>query len=596
MKQNLLALTGIIILLLGVVTTSAIASGTTAGTAINNQASVNYTAGSNARNATSNTVTLYVAHRVAGAYSPASRTDAGVDNRTVYYAVDFVNQGNRSDNFNITFNANTGYTVAMINDLNGNGLFDAGEPTITSTGTLNADSTKHMLVRVLIASGRPDAENVTITATLTSTATDDAGNHIVVANPGAAFNFSVSYTVRKPVIVFTATQSNVSTNASRIPGANVTYTMSLDNTGTGDVSGNDTVTFVLDPHFHYVSSTQSGVLTGADGNGNGGTVTWAFTQAQLAPAQSAISITVVVQVEQTTNSGTGVASGTTVYAMTTANSTQTKTRYRDGVNAYDQDNAQSFNFAVGTASGTVITQITPDGSGNAGEVVEYHYTLKNTGNHSDGFDFSQADAGGSLNVAHVFSLTAGGTSVTSLSGVNQGVTTDFYARVTIPSNAADGDSIKRNLTATTQTATPTAPTGGSTSSTDLLRTIVAAPSIAVVLSGGESDIISGGVGGHAVPGTVMRWTVTITNTGTGTATNVSSSNVNPHLTSNTIVANSFDIDADGNGTFEITGVGNGYNAGGITITINPVTGFGTVTVNSLPSGQNRKYRYNVAVQ
>lgn len=591
-----LFLTGGILVLLAGITNVATASGTAAGTAINNQASVDYTAGTNPRNATSNTITLYVAHRVAGAYSPASRTDAGVDNRTVYYAVDFVNQGNRSDNFNITFNSNTGYTVAMINDLNGDGLFDTGEPVITSTGALGADSTRHMLVRVQIASARPDAENVTITATLTSTATDDAGNNIVVANPGTAFDFSVSYTVQRPVIVFTATQSNVSSNASRIPGANVTYTMSLDNTGTGAVSGNDTVTFVLDPNFKYVSSTQSGALSGADGNGNGGTITWVFTQGQLAPAQSAISIEAVVQVEQTTSSGTGVSSGTTVYAMTTANSTQTKTRYSDGVNTYDQDNAQSFNFAVGTASGAVITQITPDGSGNVGDVIEYHYTLKNTGNHSDGYDFSQADAGGSLNVAHVFSLTAGGASVTSMTGVAQGVTSDFYVRVTIPSSAADADSIKRDLTAATQTATPTAPTGGSTSSTDLVRTIVAAPTIAVVLSGGESDIISGGVGGHAVPGTVMRWTVTITNTGTGTAANVSSSNVNPHLTSNTIVANSFDIDADGNGSFEITGVGNGYNSGGITITTNPVTGFATVTLSSIASGENRKYRYNVAVQ
>ena len=135
---------------------------------------------------------------------------------------------------------------------------------------------------------------------------------------------------------------------------------------------------MVDPRFHYVSSTQSGALSGADGSGNGGTVTWTFTQAQLAAAQPALSFTVVVQPEQVTNNGTGVAAGTTVYAMTTAQSRQTRVQYNDGVSTYNQDNANSFNFVVGTASGAVITQVTANGTGEPGAVVEYQYTLKNT--------------------------------------------------------------------------------------------------------------------------------------------------------------------------------------------------------------------------
>ena len=210
---------GGIILLLSLAAEVGNAAGTTAGTAVTNQASVTYLAGSNSRSATSNIVTMYVAHRVAGSYSPASRTEGGVDNRTVYFPVVFTNQGNRADAFTISFNSNTGYTVDMINDLNGNGVFDTGEPVITSTASLEADAAKNMLVRVQVAAGRSDNENVTITATLTSTAADDAGNNIVVANPGATFTFNIGYTVQKPVIVFSATQSDVSSNASRIPGA-----------------------------------------------------------------------------------------------------------------------------------------------------------------------------------------------------------------------------------------------------------------------------------------------------------------------------------------------------------------------------------------
>jgi hypothetical protein len=596
MKSRVLPYIGVVLLVTGLCAQMASAAGTAAGTAISNQASVTYNAGSNSRSATSNTVTLYVAHKVAGAFSPASRTESGVDNRTVYYAVDFVNQGNRADDFSISFNSNAGYTVSMINDADGDGVFDAGESAITSTGSLAADATIHMLVKVIIASGRTDGENPTITATLTSTAVD-AGN-IVVANPGATFTFSISYTVQKPVIVFTATQSNVTSNASRIPGADVTYTMSLDNTstsGTG-VSGSPTVTFVLDPHFKYVSSTQSGSLSGADGNGNGGTVTWTFTSGQLAAAQPAISIDVVVEPEQVTSNGSGVASGTTVYAMTTAQSTQTKVNYSDGVNSYNQDNANSFNFNVGRAAGCVITQVTANGSGDPTATVEYQYTLKNTGNATDGFDFTQAnDATGDLDVAHVFSETSLGTSVTSISGVTQGNTVNFYVRVVIPNSATDGQTIKRDLTATTQVATPTGPTGGATYSTDNLTTTVTAPNVSVTLAGGETDIISGGLGGKVVPGSVMRWTVVITNNGTGNATSVSSSNVNAHLSTNIVDQASVRIDTDGDGTYETTVGSLPYSSGGITAAIS--NGILTVGFPSIPSGGGyRGYRYNVTVQ
>lgn len=598
MNTRRLLMTGGMLLLLSALNQVADAAGTTAGTAISNQASVSYTAGSDPRTATSNTVTLYVAHNVAGSYTPASRTEGGVDNRTVYFPVRFTNQGNRSDAFNITFNSNPGYTVAMINDLDGDGVFDAGEGVITSTGTMTADAWINMLVRVQIAAGRADGENVTVTATLTSTAADDAPNHIVVANPGATFPFSIAYTVQKPVIVFTGSQSTVTSNASRIPGANVTYTMVLDNTsttGTG-ISGNAAVTFVLDGHFHYVSSTQSGALSGADVNGNGGTVTWTFTQAQLAAAQPGISFDVVVQPEQVTNNGTGVAAGTTVYAMTTGNATQTQVQFNDGVNTINQDNANSFTFSVGTASGGVITQVTANSSGTPGATVEYHYTLKNTGNATGGFDLSQANnPSGDLNVAHVFSATPGGGSITALTGIGQGATSDFYARVVVPAGAIDGQTIQRTLTATTQTASPTAPTGGSTSSSDDVTTTVTAPLVSVTLAGGESDIISGGSGGRAIPGTVMRWTVTITNAGSGQATNISSSNVTAHLGTNVVVANSVNIDADGDGSYELVGVTLPYSGAGASASLSG--GILTVTFPSIAgSSAFRRYQYNVTVQ
>lgn len=598
MSASTLLRIGSILLLLSVVTEMGFAAGTPAGTAISNQATVTYTAGSNNRTATSNTVTLYVAHKVVGVFSPASRSEGGVDNVTVYFPVQFTNTGNRADNFNISFNSSDpDFTVAMIDDGNANGVFDSGEPVITATAGMPADATKHMLVRVTIAANQPDNIPVTITATLKSTAAD--ASPIVVANPGAEFQFVLTYTVRKPVIAFTSTQSDVSSESSRIPGVNVTYTMSLDNTSASasGIAGPATVTFVVHPQFHYVSSTLGGTLSSADGNGNGGTVTWTIAAADLEAADAALSFNVVVQPEQVTNNGTGVTAGTQVYAMNTGLGFPTRVQYSDGSNTYTLDNANTHTFNVGKASGAVLTQVTADATSEPGYLVEYTYTLKNTGNAADDFAFTQANGGGSLDVAHVFSSTSGSaTPITGLTAVPQGGTVTFYVQVTIPLAATDGETIVRNLTATTQTASPIPPTGGSTGSTDGVITTVAAATVTIVVDGGASSIVGGtDLNGKVVPGTVMNWTVTVTNGGKAVAKDVTASNLIAHQTTNVIVPASLNIDADGDGTYELSGLSIPYHGAAIDAT--EAGGVLSVYFASIP-GNNavRRYQYRVAVQ
>jgi uncharacterized repeat protein (TIGR01451 family) len=592
MKTRWLLMLGGMFFLLSLAAAIGYAAGTGAGTAITNQAQVQYRAGSDTRTATSNTTTLYVAHRVAGAFFPASGASSGVDFRTVYFTTKFTNQGNRTDNFNITFNTNAGYTVDMLHDVNTIGTFDGDSP-ITSTGSLTPDAEINLLVRVQIAATRPDNENVTITATFTSTAGNDAGNHIVVANPGAAFQYGATYTVNRPVIAFSATQSAVLTNATRIPGAPITYSLSLQNTGSGPVSGNSTVTFHLDPSFHYVSSTSGGVLSGPDGNGNGGTVTWTFAQASLAATGPLNSFNVVVTPEQVTNNGTGVPAGTNVTALTTGSGTQTRVQFNDGVNTYSQDNANSFTFAVGKSSGTVITQVTADGSGEPGSTVEYQYTLKNTGNATDGFDLAQAnDATGDLDIAHVFSQTPGGASVGSLAGVGQGATVNFYVRVALPATATNTQTIKRTLSAVTQTASPDAPIGGTTSSSDGLLTTVHAASVTILVDAPE--VVTGALNGNPVPGTVLRYTITVTNAGSAPALNVKAWDVNAHLTTDQVVPSSVNVDADGNGTYELSGIALPYNSGGIQADL--TGGVLTTQFASIPGSSSVKYQYEVTIQ
>jgi hypothetical protein len=308
---------------------------------------------------------------------------------------------------------------------------------------------------------------------------------------------------------------------------------------------------------------------------------------------------IVLQIQQVTAGATGPVAGQAMTAMTTGSGRQTKIEYADGDNNYSQDNANSFGFNVGTASGTWLAQATANQGANPGDTVSYQYKIRNSGNHLDTFSLSNVQNAGDLNVAHAFSLTALGSGITSIA-VPQGDTTAIYVRVIVPPAAIDGQTIIRTLTAETLTEDPTAPTGGSTSSSDDVTTTVTAPQITVALAGGSADVISQPSGYGAVtaviPGTVIRYTVTITNAGTGVARSINATNVTPHLTSNTLAAGSVDIDADGNGSYELTGLADGYNTGGVSVDIDGVTGFVTVTFTSIPASEYRKYRYNVAVQ
>ncbi|HVZ38988.1 MAG TPA: hypothetical protein VHI13_06905 [Candidatus Kapabacteria bacterium] len=575
-------------------------TGTAAGTQVTNQASVTYNTGVDQRTAQSNTTSFYVAHKVVFNWTPNSspnRSATTVDNVARYYAFTVTNSGNRADNFNLTTSNVSGvpsgtWSVQIVQTGNDNA--------VTSTGSLAPGATFSGRLKVTIPANQTDGTVKTLTLTATSTATNDAPNNIVVANPGATSAFSVQVTVAKPVIAFTATQNPTTpTNAQSIPGQNITYTMTLQNTGTAAIATDPTVTFALDPNFRFVSATGSGSNAGADGNGNGGTVSWTIDHTLLGAGGSSFTRQVVVQIQQVTNNGTGVAAGTAMTAMTTASGTQTKVQYSDGDNTINQDNANSFTFNVGTASGAQLTQVTANQGGNPGDTVEYQYSVKNTGNHSDSYNLTQVRNAGDLDVTHLFSTTSKGTAITSVS-VGQGVTTTLYVRTVIPITATDGQTIVRTIGAATSTATPTAPTGGSTGSNDDVTTTVTAAQVSVVLSGGSADVISqpsgyAGVTG-VIPGTVVRYTVTVTNTGTGTAHTISATNVSAHLTTNTLVPNTVDVDADGDGTFELTGLGDGYSGGGVGVTINGATGFVAVTFTQIPSGAYRKYRYNIAVQ
>jgi len=572
-------------LLLVVATDSSYAAGTPAGTTITSTATVTFLAGLDQRTASSS-VSVYVAQEVVINFvSPSNGLT--VDGTTIYRQFTITNTGNYIDNFSLaTQTVPPGWSVTIYNDANNNSVLDPAELSagaVSQTGPLAVSGAYYVILAITIPhdvannSNAIDGQMYSPVVRVTSVADDIPASNIVVANKHHYQDYTANVTIKKPVIVFTATQSTVTTNASRIPGAPVTYSFSLQNTGSLGTATTSTVTFILDPNLTYVSSTASGLPSGVVG-GKGGTVTWTFTTAQLpATPNSPITFSVVVTPQQVDN-GTGIAPGTQIYAMTTANSTETKVQYNDGANTYNQDNANSFNFVVGTASGASWSVTPSNGSGTPGNNVDYTFTLMNTGNHSDNYTFSNTLYGSGLNVQYYLSVNP----PSSFSSVSQltvplgpGATQQLYVRVTIPSTvgagAVDGATIGRNIIMTTQTSSPDAPLpSGSTFATFPLTTTVNAPSLSVAIA---IESISGiGTITSPAPGDVLTFKITISNTGSADATTVTVSN--PIDASMTYVPGTITIDGTTK-TDTNTGVGEPdgayFDGTGTTVNTNGMT-------------------------
>jgi hypothetical protein len=143
-KNNMFSRIGVLLiavaLMLVVAGESVMASGTLAGTVISNQATVNYSAGSDARSATSNTVSLTVGYKVSINLYASSSSTSTVDSTILYKPFYIYNSGNYSDYFKMTVGGvPTGWTAQIYKDVNNDQLWDGGDSLITSGGKLYTD-------------------------------------------------------------------------------------------------------------------------------------------------------------------------------------------------------------------------------------------------------------------------------------------------------------------------------------------------------------------------------------------------------------------------------------------------------------------------
>ena len=554
-------------------THEAFASGTAAGTTISNQASVNYLANGNSRNAVSNTLNITVGQKTVVNFTFPGTTDSKntVDGVTIYEAFTVKNSGNGPDVFNLTVPSPYGTWTASI-------VGASDEIVVSNTGTLTEDQTFSGRIKVVIPAGEADTTSHPVTLTATSTATTGT---FVVVNPGTFLNLVWTVKIQKPVLTFSVLYTQ---SANKIPGETQTFDLTVTNIGTLTTSGTPTITWNYDG-LHLTGPVATNGLT--QNTSTPGTAVWTISSLAATGGNVTLRLTAVIDQSAGDNNGTGVPYNTTI----AYGSTGSQIVYNDGTNSITQNVSASTTFNVGLATGASLTQITGNSSGDPSTVVEYHITVKNTGNASNTYNFTDVKNAGDLDVAPLYSLGSLGSALVPPTTIGQGATIDFYVDFTIPDSAKYAQTIIRDVTVTPVTQS-VHPTGWTLTSMNTITTTVTAPNLTINLS---DSAAAGSVGttAHPAPGDVIYYIVRIANSGNKTAMSVSSSDINQHTGTNEYVPSSVEVDPTSSGTFTPVLDGATFTGGNVVAYTGNVV---QVMFTSIPAGVTSQYRYRVTVK
>ncbi len=570
------------------------AAGTMAGTVITNQASVQYNAGSNVRNGTSNSVSVTVGYKVSINLVAPSSTTTTVDSTILYESFKVYNSGNYTDNFLLTVgHIPHNWSAQLYQDLY-NGVWNVLDPTVASGSTLSADTGNSipLFLKITIPGYADAPDNMSDSVTVYAESNGAGPGPVVRVGGAGRQTYFANITIAQPVLSVTGAQTT--TGSPAIPGSTFAYTLTLKNTGHAAIADGAALTFILNNNFNFTSATgTSPVVSAKDGSGNGGTVSWTLNHTDLPATMSLpLQLQVNVTIQQVTANGTGATAGNVITIMdsTASQKTTTKLVYNDGLNTHTIGTAPLSQVTVAQASGAYLAITTAAQSGNPGDTLTYTFTLRNGGNAANTFNLSQVKSGGVLDTLHVFMTTVDGQPVYTTASVPAGNTITIYVGLYVNVTGQNGNTIIRLLSAAPTSAGATPLGAGNYNPSITITTTVTAPILVIVMS---DSAASGNVGTAAnpAPGDVIYYIVHITNSGSGSATSVSSSNLTQtHTVYN---ANSVGVDATNSGTY--TQMNDNTSASGVTIGAN--TG-STVQVvfSSIPSGVTSEYRYSVKIQ
>lgn len=266
------------------------AGGTPPGTNITNQASITYTVGGAQLVQNSNPSTIIVEELINLnlVWQDASNVIVGPGDTGRLLTFLLTNTGNGNESFGLTTDSNVSGDdfnptfSDLYLDANGNGVYDAGVDAQYAAGindpVLGADSSTAIFVLHDIPAGLVDADigNCDLTAA-SNTGTGapgssipgagDGGANAVIGNSGGSATNTGGYVVTTVVVTMlkSATVLDPFGGSDAVPGAVLTYTITVDVTGSGTAQG----VVITDPfpvNTTYVASSltlNSGALTDA---------------------------------------------------------------------------------------------------------------------------------------------------------------------------------------------------------------------------------------------------------------------------------------------------------------------------------------------
>lgn len=238
----------------------AYASGTLAGTLIQNTANATYSSGSGTSTIQSNTVTVKVDQLVGVAVTALTSTPVTIGTAPAVLIYQVTNTGNGADSFDLTgapnvsgnaFNA-TLQTVAI--DTNNNGVYDPGVDTVITNGAASQMLAADATIKVFLLAASPTTANDTQTSQVRLTAVSVIGS----GTPGTLFAgkgtggvdavVGASGGTANALAGLIASLANVTLTKSAViadpyggtnpvPGALVTYTIVAHVTGSGTAGG-----------------------------------------------------------------------------------------------------------------------------------------------------------------------------------------------------------------------------------------------------------------------------------------------------------------------------------------------------------------------
>jgi uncharacterized repeat protein (TIGR01451 family) len=417
------------------------AAGTPAGTTISNQAHASYQAsnGQNMPPISSNIVQVVVQQLGAVNITPPTASRTTQVNTSVDYPSVVTNSGNGTDNILLSASSSHGFTASIYRDANSNGVLEPNElsaGTIMQTGNLLADSTAHIIGRVIVPNnialnGQTDILTVTGTSVFDATAQSSGVYSTIIASATLAFTKSVSNTVPRG-------------------GDRVTYTISYTNSGSSPAT-NVVVTDQLDNHLNYVTSSAVPPPAGIAGQ----TLTW-----NLGTIAANASGAITFQVDVVNNA----TPGTEIHNVALV-------QYNDGPNIINLSSTET-NFITVQSGGVVTVDFGPNRNrtGEPGDTIDYAFTVTNNGALAEAFTLGYAsnqsfvwtyyhDANGNGQIDSTETTTTGTGSIPGTGGQYHVV-----ARTRLPVVAADGtvDVTTFRVTSTTNASNFKTTTGTTT--------------------------------------------------------------------------------------------------------------------------------------